>query len=914
MEFKKEVKRPLAKLLRPYNASARQLEDLCRVSMDASYYCLAYAELGLNGAEESAAHFMERGWREGKNPAPWFDTQWYLATYEDVRTSGQNPFIHYLIYGKAEGRRPREHAFVGEKSEASVAESAIVADAPILGDLDHGNVLVDADFYLHAYPDAKAAIEQGVVQSAASHYAKYGSTYGYCPNPWFSPSWYANQLGEAVAGDPLEHYLQEGYMLGLDPGPYLDATYYNSRTDCVAQGVSPLEHFICGGHEYPNPAEDFFFAQFEEAPADLFGRHAEAASRDHFVSRLPAEFFSADGLSARMGSSVELSDPDLAERFEFSRRPRVVGAQIYLHFPMSSSTAEILEGVERYSKFSSEAVKVALWQDADQIDVDVVQRHRDRSLAFDIAEDFAALDVEQALIFDGRTDPALNAPAMLVDQLVNTPNSMIGASVLGSDYRVLTSGWQVFGSRLKPSHTGASVMGVDHFRRREVDSVDPRAFGFDRQAALSISGTAGDDQVAAIAVHAHQIRKSGGTVAVDGSVFVIDGSASQETSRLYDRPSFTAAKSDTDRPHVLVVDVGWLRVDQDAGSVYTFNILRLLVERGWDVSFGGPGLSHNPRYESLLAGIGVRSLMGDPMSPTYWENRKPDMVFLFRLPIAEAFYYRSRTEFPEAPIVFHTLDLHGLREQGMAELTGDAPGLNFAERTKVRELTYADTCDATTVVSFSEVDYLNSELPWANNRVLTIPVDLPEINSPNLESPRFCFFGSYVHLPNVDATHWLLTEVWPLVLTELPNARLSLAGKNMPSHLLGFDDLNVDYLGHVDDLDTFLMSHTASIVPLRFGAGIKGKILSSLAAGLPVIGTPTAVDGMNLKDGENVLVGETAQQLADAAVRIASEGELRTLISKNGRASIEGKYSMDAVGRQLDDLLASLALSEEAES
>ena len=110
------------------------------------------------------------------------------------------------------------------------------------------------------------------------------------------------------------------------------------------------------------------------------------------------------------------------------------------------------------------------------------------------------------------------------------------------------------------------------------------------------------------------------------------------------------------------------------------------------------------------------------------------------------------------------------------------------------------------------------------------------------------FVGSFGHLPNVDAVKFLVGEVWPIALRELPECELTIVGTGLPPGALG-TTAGVRYLGHVPDLAPWFEGLRATIAPLRYGAGAKGKIVSSLAHGVQCVATEVAVEGMGLAEG-----------------------------------------------------------------
>jgi glycosyltransferase involved in cell wall biosynthesis len=157
------------------------------------------------------------------------------------------------------------------------------------------------------------------------------------------------------------------------------------------------------------------------------------------------------------------------------------------------------------------------------------------------------------------------------------------------------------------------------------------------------------------------------------------------------------------------------------------------------------------------------------------------------------------------------------------------------------------------------------------------------------------FVGGFRHPPNVDAVRWFAAEVFPLVRTQLPEMRFHCIGGNVPAEVEALAaQAGVEIHGHVPDIDPYMDGARISVAPLRFGAGVKGKVNLSMAHGQPVVATACAVEGMHLRDGEDVLVADDAQAFADAIVRLYTDPVLWQTLSGNGLANVQRHFSADA--------------------
>ena len=166
------------------------------------------------------------------------------------------------------------------------------------------------------------------------------------------------------------------------------------------------------------------------------------------------------------------------------------------------------------------------------------------------------------------------------------------------------------------------------------------------------------------------------------------------------------------------------------------------------------------------------------------------------------------------------------------------------------------------------------------------------------------FTGNLAYPPNVDAAEWLIDEIFPRIRAELPEVRLHLIGSRMPESLRSRMSDGVILHGFVEDLSPYLNGCRLSLAPLRYGAGVKGKVNQAMAWGLPVVATPCAAEGMFLAPGHDVLVAAEAEAFAAEVVRAYTDETLWLKLSDGGLANVEHHFSRAAASRVVAGLLA----------
>src|SRR5688500_15321875 len=272
-----------------------------------------------------------------------------------------------------------------------------------------------------------------------------------------------------------------------------------------------------------------------------------------------------------------------------------------------------------------------------------------------------------------------------------------------------------------------------------------------------------------------------------------------------------------------------------------------------------------------------------------------DAVLACRHYVAREFLPLLRRHAPQARIVFDTVDLHYLRERRGAELAGDPALLRAAERTRALELDVIARADTTLVVSETERELLSRDAPGARVEVLS---NLHQLAGPGLgfaQRHDLVFVGGFRHPPNVDAVRWFVDEVFPRVRARLPEVRFHCIGGHVPAAIaeLGRRE-GVLVHGHLPDIGEFMDGARIALAPLRYGAGVKGKVNLSMAHGQPVVATPSAVEGMHLRDGVDVLVADDAAGFADAVVRAYTDDALWSRLAANGRDNVARHFSLEA--------------------
>jgi glycosyltransferase involved in cell wall biosynthesis/SAM-dependent methyltransferase len=357
----------------------------------------------------------------------------------------------------------------------------------------------------------------------------------------------------------------------------------------------------------------------------------------------------------------------------------------------------------------------------------------------------------------------------------------------------------------------------------------------------------------------------------------------------------------------LVVDSTLPTPDRDSGSITTLENMKALQALGYAVTFVPHDLCHEARYADALTEAGFWLLTGPDVPSVHAllaeHGRLFDVVLVARVPVACHVVVPVATWCPEATLLFETMDLHFLREEREAELRGTEDAREQAATTKQLELGLVRRADATIVHSTHELEVLERAVPGASAHLLPYVIE-PRGRGPAFEARRdLLFLGGFRHKPNVDAVQVFARDVLPLVQRELPDVRFVIVGSDPPEEVLGLASESVVVTGYVEDLKPIFDATRVSVAPLRYGAGYKGKVAMSMAHGVPGVVTSIAAEGMELRDGEQLLIADEPADMAAAIVRLYRDPALWDRLARSSYDFVVERFSPRAARRSMERIL-----------
>jgi len=360
------------------------------------------------------------------------------------------------------------------------------------------------------------------------------------------------------------------------------------------------------------------------------------------------------------------------------------------------------------------------------------------------------------------------------------------------------------------------------------------------------------------------------------------------------------------RQRILVIDHHLPLADRDSGSLRMFQILSILCREGHRVTFIPDNLADIPPYGDKLRERGVEVVHHPYLKSVtdYLQTNgfKYDTVLLSRRDFARKHIDSVREHAPQAKLIFDTVDLHFLREEREAELRADAS--LQAKAAEMRQVEYGliEAADETWVVSPIEQELLRSDLPHKPIEVVSNIVSIDESPMPFAGRRDLLFIGSFLHDPNIDAVIYFVQDILPAVIAHLPEAKFYVIGDKAPGEVIGLASEKVIITGHQADLRPYFDSARLSVAPLRYGAGVKGKINQSMGLGVPVVATSIAAEGMSLQPGKEIVIADTPAAFAEAIIKTYSSETDWNKLSENGREKTRALFSIAAARKQLKQL------------
>jgi glycosyltransferase involved in cell wall biosynthesis len=362
--------------------------------------------------------------------------------------------------------------------------------------------------------------------------------------------------------------------------------------------------------------------------------------------------------------------------------------------------------------------------------------------------------------------------------------------------------------------------------------------------------------------------------------------------------------------HCLIIGKVWPEPASTAAGRRTVDLIRALQSVGWRVSFASAAKA--TEYSLDLESLGIETHTVQPNDDAFdgWITELAPAVVIFdRFMIEEQFGWRVEKACPLALRVLDTSDLHCLREARAAQLKNGQP-INLYNEVALREIAAIHRSDLTLMISEYEVEVLRASFSIPEQQLAYWPFGLTladRVRCKSFDERRhFIMIGSFMHLPNVDAVRWCKNTSWPFIRKALPAAELHCYGSYGDKYLTELNAPGEGFYckGRAGNALETMESYRVNLAPLRYGAGLKGKVFDGFQTGTPTVTTPIGAEGIGGTMDWGCAISEDPQLFAETAIQVYTDPALWTQVQSKGRLIAQERFAAAVWSPQLPVLIA----------
>lgn len=355
-------------------------------------------------------------------------------------------------------------------------------------------------------------------------------------------------------------------------------------------------------------------------------------------------------------------------------------------------------------------------------------------------------------------------------------------------------------------------------------------------------------------------------------------------------------------------------------------LIEMFISHGYAITFASSASSSEKSFNLDSLGVATQKItINDSSFDDFVRQLNPTLVLFDRFITEEQFAWRVTQSCPKALKILDTEDLHFLRkarQQALKNAT-DVKDSNLFTETAKREIASILRCDLSLIISEFEMKLLTDTFAVSKEILYYLPfmvTKLPDSsNFPEFEQrTNFMTIGNLLHGPNVDSVLYLKKEIWPLIKKQLPQAELYIYGNYAPQHILELHNQKQGFyiMGWADSVAHVMQKARVCLAPLRFGAGLKGKLLDAMLYGTPGVTTSIGAEGMYGDLPMPGVIADTPERFAEHSVAIYSNKIKWQENAQRGVEIIKERYNSKAISRdfmtRLDALKTNLKLHRQA--
>jgi len=376
------------------------------------------------------------------------------------------------------------------------------------------------------------------------------------------------------------------------------------------------------------------------------------------------------------------------------------------------------------------------------------------------------------------------------------------------------------------------------------------------------------------------------------------------------------------KQHVFIIGSVWVEPNSSAAGSRMLQLIQSFLSQDWQVTFGTVSQKNPNSIDLTNYGVTEVSLALNASSfDEYMLNLNPTIVVFDRFIIEEQFGWRVAETCPNALRILDTEDLHCLRKTRQEAIKNEIEFTNdmlLNSEISKREIAAIYRCDISLIISTFEMKLLQEVFKVDESLVYNLPFFLNKIKKNHSWKPfhnrhHFVSIGNFLHAPNVDATMQLKKYSWKLIREKIPSAEIHIYGAYPTQQVLQFNNKQEGFYVHgfVEDAAEVLENSRVLLAPLRFGAGIKGKLTSAMQCGTPSVTTSIGAEGMCCQLPWNGFIEDQVEDFVDKAVALYTNEKLWNQAQQHGIEIINTMYDKELLENKFLKLIQQVSLNLE---
>ncbi|WP_430468570.1 glycosyltransferase family 4 protein [Winogradskyella ouciana] len=374
--------------------------------------------------------------------------------------------------------------------------------------------------------------------------------------------------------------------------------------------------------------------------------------------------------------------------------------------------------------------------------------------------------------------------------------------------------------------------------------------------------------------------------------------------------------------NLLIIGFVWPEPNSSAAGSRMLQLIEQFQKQGFDITFASAAKPSQNTFNLSVIGVKTRAIiLNDSSFDIFITELNPEVVVFDRFMTEEQYGWRVAEYCPNALRILDTEDFHGLRKARELALKDgvEVPVEHLQNDTTKREIASIYRCDLSLMISEAEIEILTKQFKIDRDLLYYLPFLLQPISEDEIKElptfkdrQHFITIGNFLHPPNYDAVLHLKQTIWPLIRRELPKAELHIYGAYEPQKVSQLHNEKQGFLikGFAEDVNEVMQKANVCLAPLRFGAGLKGKLVDAMQNGTPCVMSSIAAEGMFGELEANGFIENDAKAFAEKAITLYNESEVWQNKQQNGFKVINERFNKtdfeSGFENRIDELIKNL--------